>query len=301
MQPFHLTSIAQYHKFRGLTGPAHPLISVVRVEQIAALRDDEPEGIVQDFYSIALKKHTNLSMGYGQGEYAFGEGKLLFIAPKQVYSLIGRGEVAHAGWVLLVHPDFFWNTPLAATIQEYEYFGYSIDEALYLSEREEATLIHIFEDISEETHRNVDAGFKPVVVSQIELLLNYADRYYRRQFITREKAHHRVLGRMEQLLSARFTDNLLARDGLPTVTEVAAALHVSPNYLSTLLRELTGRTTQQHLHDRLIEKAKEKLSTEDASVAEVAYALGFEYSQSFSKFFKARTQLTPSAFRQSFR
>lgn len=300
MQPLHLRSISEYHQFRGLPGPEHPLISVFPIEDIATLRDDEPASIVQDFYAIALKKASNLTLGYGQGEYAFGKGKMLFIAPRQVYSLVDTNKADHAGWLLLVHPDLFWKTPLAGRIDGYEYFGYSTDEALYLSEKEEAIIVGILKNVREETRYSVDGTFKPVVVSQIELLLNYADRFYRRQFITREKAHHRILVELESLLSTHFADGELANRGLPSVTEVAAALNVSPNYLSALLKSLTGSSTQQHLQDKLLDKAKEQLSTTDLSVTEVAYSLGFEYSQSFSKFFKAKTRLTPSEFRRSF-
>ena len=300
MAPYRIASLQQYHKFRGLAGPAHPLISVFRIEEIVRLREDEPEHIVQDFYSFALKQDVNCRLRYGQQDYDFTEGRLMFIAPQQVYSLRGVQGLTHAGWALLVHPDFFWNTSLLRTIRAYDYFGYAVHEALVLTEREEATLVDIFRTIHAECQGTIDAFSKPVIVSWIEVLLNYADRFYHRQFITREREHHAILVRLEDLLAKRFTPDRLAQDGVPTVIDISAALHLTPGYLSNLLRVLTGKSTQQHLQDRIIERAKERLSLEDAPVGEIAYGLGFNYPQSFSKLFKAKTGVTPSAFRRSF-
>ena len=300
MQPYRLNTISQYHKFRGLPGPTHPLISVFRIEEITHLREDEPGHLVQDFYSVALKKNVNTTLRYGQQDYDFEEGRLFFIAPHQVYSLRGNGTLTHSGWLLLIHPDFFWKTSLLNKIKQYEYFRYSISEALYLSAKEEATITGVLQSIEEECRSNIDPFSKPVIVSQIELLLSYADRFYRRQFITREKESHQILTRLEKILADHFSNERLMSDGLPSVVAIADALNVSPNYLSGLLNVLTGKSTQQHIHDKLIEKAKERLSSSELSIGQIAYELGFEYSQSFSKLFKSKTNLTPSAFRQSF-
>ena len=300
MQPYRLKTVSQYHKFRGLPGPAHPLISVFRIEEIAKLKDDEPHHIIQDFYSVALKKNVNCTLRYGQQEYDFDEGKMFFIAPNQVYSLQAKNNLTHSGWLLLIHPDFFWNTSLAKKIKKHEYFGYAVHEALYLSEKEEETIVGILQSIEGECHSNIDKFSKPVIISQIELLLNYADRFYHRQFITREKENHQILVRLEQILTDYFNNENLTNNGLPSVLDISNALNVSPNYLSGLLKVLTGKSTQQHIHDKLIEKAKEKLSISELSISEIAYVLGFEYPQSFSKLFKSKTSLTPSEFRQSF-
>ncbi|OJJ21688.1 AraC family transcriptional regulator [marine bacterium AO1-C] len=300
MQPYRIKTIAQYHKLRGLPGPVHPLISVFRVEEITKIRDNEPAHLIQDFYSIALKKDVNTTLQYGQQTYHFDEGKLFFIAPNQVYSIQAQKKLTHSGWVLLMHPYFFWNTPLTKNIHQYEYFGYAVNEALDLSEKEEETIVGILQNIEEEYRSNIDKFSKPVIVSQIELLLNYADRFYHRQFLTREREHHQILVRLEKILTDYFSDDNLVNIGLPSVIDISSALNVSPNYLSGLLKVLTGQSTQQHIHNKLIEKAKEKLSTSELSVSEIAYELGFEYSQSFSKLFKSKTGFTPSAFRQSF-
>ncbi len=301
MQPHRFQTIGQYHKFRGLPGPAYPLISVVRIEDIKNLNDEEPKRLIQDFYMVALKNNVNATMQYGQQEYDFNEGTLIFLAPNQLYAIQADGDLTHKGWLLLIHPDFFWNTSLARTIKNYAYFHYDINEALHLSEKEEKTVVGILQNIDEECQSNIDKFSKAVIISHLETLLNYADRFYNRQFITREKQNHEILARLESILSDHF--NTLEKgldNGIISVTDIASFLNVSPNYLSNLLQVLTGKSTQQHIHDKLIEKAKERLAISELSINEIAYELGFEYSQSFSKLFKSKTGQTPSEFRNSF-
>lgn len=300
MKPHRFKTISEYHRFRGLPKPEHPLVSVINFESITNLSADEPKHIVQDFYAIVLKRNINCKMKYGQQEADFDEGTMFFLSPGQVYSIQGKGALTHTGWLLLIHPDFFWNTSLAKTINQYDYFSYSVTEALYLSEKEEITITSVLRNIEQEYHSTIDKFSQPVIVAHLELLLNYADRFYHRQFITRKMANHKLLTRLEELLKDYFDSNYLKEKGLPTVHEIAQSLNVSPNYLSGLLKVLTGQSTQQHIHDKLIEKAKEKLSTTDLSVSEIAYELGFEHSQSFSKLFKIKTQMSPSDYKQSF-
>jgi AraC-like DNA-binding protein len=202
--------------------------------------------------------------------------------------------------MLLVHPDFLWNTALAKTIKCYEFFDYSVNEALFLSEKEEDTIIGIMQNVQQEYHSNIDKFSQDIIIAQLELLLNYADRFYHRQFITRKITNHALLDRLEDLLNNYFNSNILAKQGLPTVQYIAETLNVSPGYLSGSLKSLTGQSTQQHIHDKLIEKAKERLSTTALSVSEIAYELGFEHPQSFSKLFKTKTKLSPLEFRNSF-
>ena len=202
--------------------------------------------------------------------------------------------------MLLIHPDFLWNTPLAKRIKKYEYFDYSINEALFLSEKEENTIIGIMHNIQNEYHSNIDKFSQNIIISQIEVLLNYSERFYHRQFITRKITNHKVLDSLEEILTEYFNSDELTGKGLPTVQYIAGQLNVSPNYLSSLLKVLTGQSTQQHIHNKLIEKAKEKLSTTDLSISEIAYELGFEHSQSFSKLFKSKTNISPMEFRRSF-
>jgi len=300
MQPHRLKTISEYHKFMALPKPEHPLISVINFEDIKRMPEDGPKNLIHNFYSIALKRNFNGKLKYGQQEYDFDEGLLLFIAPGQIFSVEADEELKHTGWLLLIHPDFLWNTPLAKKIKDYEYFGYSTNEALHLSEKEEETITNIIHNIAQEYRSNIDKFSGDVIIAQIELLLTYAERFYNRQFITRKIANHTILHRLEDILSEYFNNEDLARKGVPTVQYVASQLNTSPNYLSGLLRHLTGQSTQQHIHDKLIEKAKEKLSTTQLSVSEIAYELGFEHPQSFSKLFKTKTNLSPLEFRQSF-
>jgi len=194
----------------------------------------------------------------------------------------------------------FVEYPLAKMIKQYKYFNYSVAEALHLSKKEEGTVTDIIQHIAEEYHSNIDTFSQSVIIAQLELLLMYSERYYHRQFITRRITNHDVLGRLENILADYFNSDALVKTGLPTVQLIAESLNVSPNYLSILLKVLTGQSTQQHIHDKLIEKAKEKLSTTSLSVSEIAYELGFEHSQSFNKLFKKKTNVSPLKFRQSF-
>ncbi len=300
LQPHRIKTISQYHQFRSLPKPEHPLISVINFEEIKQPQDDEPKSLVQDFYAIALKRNFNGKMKYGQKEYDFDEGVMIFISPGQVFSIEADEDLKHSGWLLLIHPDYLWNTPLSKTIKQAEYFSYSVNEALHLSEKEETTITGIIKNIAHEYHSNIDTFSEGVIIAQIELLLTYADRFYHRQFITRKITNHKILNRLEDTLTAYFNSNDLMEKGIPTVQYIAETLNASPNYLSGLLKVLTGQNTQQHIHEKLIEKAKEKLSATNLSVSEIAYELGFAHPQSFSKLFKTKTNFSPSAFRQSF-
>jgi AraC family transcriptional regulator, transcriptional activator of pobA len=302
MQIHRIKSISEYHRLRGLPKPQHPLISLIDFESIQYSAENNSISWVLDFYSIALKKNFDATVKYGHQEYDFDEGVLFFISPNQVFSIeVKINEVSKlSGWMLLIHPDFLWNTSLAKTIKQYEYFNYTVNEALFLSDKEEIVLNSIADNIRNEYHSNIDKFSQNIIISQIETLLNYADRFYQRQFITRKITNHQILDRLEKLLVDYFDSDDIVSKGLPTVQYLAECLHVSQSYLSGLLKVLTGQSTQQHIHNKLIEKAKEKLSTTALSVSEIAYELGFEHSQSFSKLFKAKTNLSPGEFRQSF-
>lgn len=297
-----IRTITEYHRVMGLPKPEHPLISVIDLESIKQAPPDGPFNLVFDFFSISLKKMQGVKIKYGQQSYDFDEGVMFFIAPGQVFGIEPEhgGILKRSGWLLLVHPDFLWNTPLAKAIRQYDYFDYSVNEALFVSEKEKATIISLFQTMRQEYHSNIDKFSQDIILSQLALLLHYADRFYHRQFITRKITNHQVLGRLEELLDRYFDGEEIVVKGLPSVGWVAEELNVSPGYLSGLLKVLTGLNTQQHIHQKLIEKAKEKLSTTEMSVSEIAYELGFGHPQSFSKLFKAKTKLSPLEFRQSF-
>lgn len=293
-----LKAISDYHRTRGLPAPEHPLVSLIDYSKIKHNPEINNISWVYDFYFIALKRGLDAKLKYGHLQYDFDEGTMFFIAPGQVFRIeVVQDAPGKSGWMLLVHPDFFRNLPLAQQIKKYKFFGYSVREALFLSEKEEAVLAGIVQNIQREYQSNIDKFSQQIIVSQIEVLLNYAERFYQRQFITREVANHQVLEKLETLLDDYFEHT--HQEGLPTVHYLAMQLNLSADYLSTLLKVTTGLNTQQHIHEKLIEKAKEKLIGTTLTVSEIAYELGFEHSQSFSKLFKAKTNLSPLAFRQS--
>ena len=301
-QVLRIKTISEYHRLMGLPKPEHPLISVINLETMKYLPGNGPVSLVFDFYSISLKRNYNAKIKYGQQEYDFDEGIMFFISPGQVFGIeVNKDEkLKRSGWMLFVHPDFLWNTPLAKAIKQYEYFSYSVHEALFLSEKEETTIISLMQNMEHEYQSNIDKFSQDIIIAQLELLLNYADRFYHRQFITRKITNHKILDRLEEILAAYFNSDNLVKKGLPSVQYIAGSLNVSPGYLSGLLKMLTGQSTQQHIHDKLIDKAKEKLSTTGLSVSEIAYGLGFEHPQSFSKLFKTKTNFSPLEYRQSF-
>jgi AraC family transcriptional regulator, transcriptional activator of pobA len=302
-QLFHFHTITEYHRAAGLPKPAHPLVSLVHMDDLTRPLAEGRFSLIYDFYSISMKRVKNAKFKYGQQASDFDEGVLFFMSPGQVFGVeIENDSVPHRpeGWMILIHPDFLWNTPLAKTIKQYEFFHYSVYEALYLSDKEETMITAIAQNIEQEYHTNIDRFSQSVIIAQLELLLTYSERFYQRQFITRKIASHEILIKLEDLLTHYFSSGMLAQKGLPSVTYIAEHLNISPGYLSGLLKSLTGQNTQQHLHNKLIELAKEKLSTTDLSVSEIAYELGFEHLQSFSKLFKTKTSLSPIAFRQSF-
>jgi AraC-like DNA-binding protein len=299
----HFKTISEFHDFINLPKPLHPLISVVDVATVQHSDSDEPVNMMLDFYSISVKRMGNVKVTYGQQPFDFNEGIMSFMSPKQVFSISvdnKKDAVTKSGWVIYIHPDFIWNTSLAKNIRDYDFWDYSLNEALFLSAKEEIVIDNIRQNINQELDSNIDKFSKQIIISQIESLLNYADRFYNRQFITREKSNNQILERLEALLTDYFNSDDIINKGLPTVRYVAEQLHLSAKYLSNLLRVHTGQSTQQHIHDTLIEKAKEKLSTTNLTVSEIAYELGFEHLQSFSKLFKLKTNFSPLEFRQSF-
>ncbi|WP_299624500.1 helix-turn-helix transcriptional regulator [uncultured Tenacibaculum sp.] len=298
----HFKKISDYHKLANLKAPEHPLISLIDYNEINYPEDIKEIKWRQDYFTIGLKRNVAYKFFYGQQEYDFDEGVMTFIAPNQVMSLGENPNINKkpSGWLLLIHPDFLWNTPLASKIKDYHYFDYVVSEALFLSEKEEKLIISILENIATEYASNIDKFSQNIIVSQLSLLLNYAERFYERQFITRKISNHKILNEFETLLADSFSNPELEKNGLPTVQSMAEKLFVSPNYLTSVLKHLTGQNTQQHIQNSTIKKAKEELTITNFSVSEIAYKLGFEYPSSFTKLFKNKTDMTPSEFRRRF-
>jgi AraC family transcriptional activator of pobA len=298
---YHIKSITEFHRQAGIPLPENPLISIVDYSKIQHLPESNVS-VVFDFYSISIKRNLNYKLFYGQQKYDFDEGIMFFLAPGQVLKIeMEQNTISqHSGWMLLIHPDFIWNTTLAKNIKKYIYFDYSVNESLFLSQKEEFVINNILENIQQEYNSNIDKFSHDIIIAQLEVLLNYSERFYQRQFLTRRKTNHNVLENLENILNDYIDSDKLITKGLPTVHKIAEKLNMSSNYLSELLKVLTGLNTQQHIHQKIIEKAKLKLSTTDLSATEIAYELGFEHPQSFSKLFKTKTNLTPLEFRNSF-
>lgn len=303
-QPYPVKTISEFHRLLNLPKPEHPLISVIEIKPVERIPAGLPGNLVNGFYNISLKKNFKapVKFKYGQQAYDFDEGVLSFMAPGQITGF-DPGKYStpeQSGWMLLIHPDFLWNTSLTNKIRAYEFFDYSVNEALFLSDKEEAVLTQIVGNISQEYHNNPDKFSHDIIIAQLESLLSYSERYYQRQFRTRRITSHQILDRLNEQLDKYFDNIDITQNGLPSVSYLAGQLHVSPDYLSSLLKTLTGLTTQQHIHEKLIEKAKQQLSATSLSVGEIAYRLGFEHPQSFSKLFKSKTNQSPLEFRQSF-
>lgn len=290
-------SLTDFHLLFGLPKPKHPLVSLIRMEEMRLPDEELAYQLVLDFYKIAYKDSLGKAR-YGQHYYDFGEGGLVYTAPGQVFEK-PRTHV-HQGFMLLVHPDFLWSYPLAKKILQYGFFSYHTHEALHLSGKEKETIFSIFHIMEEELQERIDDFSQDVMISQIELLLNYSSRFYKRQFITRKTAVSNTLQQFEELLDHYFVQERTLDNGIPTVQYFADKLHMSAAYLSDVLRSTTGQNTQQHIQNKLLEQAKKILSTTDLSVSEIAFQLGFEHPQSFSRLFKNKTNLSPMEFRQSF-
>lgn len=303
--PLKIKGINALVQLRGLPDIKHPLISVINITELKERPKNLDILVTTDFYFIGMSKSTQacLKMKYGQQEYDFDKGVMKFIAPGRVFSFNTdqEEEISLDGWLLMLHPDFLWNHPLALKIKQYEFFDYSVNEALFLSDSEEQTISGLFKNIEQEYSTNIDKFSQGIIISLIESLLGYSERFYQRQFITRKISHHGIVSQLEALLEKAFSQEALENNGIPTVKDISSQLNISPNYLSGLLKTLTGNSTLQHIQEKIIERAKEKLTMTDLSVNEIAFELGFEYPQSFSKLFKTRTNISPLEFRKASR
>ncbi|MGN7824597.1 helix-turn-helix domain-containing protein [Chitinophaga sp. 22536] len=297
--PQRFNSISEFHKLLGFPKPLHPLVSLVNYADIKIPYSELPKILLLNFYKVSYMESTPEKIKYGQNYYDFDEGGLSFVSPNQIISC-AEIEESYSGFTLLIHPDFIRNYSLLTRIKNYGFFSYSANEALFVSDKEKQIVFSIFDNIKEELNANIDDFSQDVIVSYIEVLLNYSKRFYKRQFITREAANTDLVVRMENILNDHFEQIDTSQDRLLTVEYLAGKLNVSPRYLSDMLRSHTGQNAQQHIHDKLIDKAKEYLTTTNLSVSEIAYQLGFEHSQSFNKLFKKKTSLTPTEFKQSF-
>jgi AraC-like DNA-binding protein len=293
---YHSKSISEAHQFIGMKPPSHPLISVVR-EWPKVDFDFANTKITSDLYIISLKGGTG-TIGYGRSTYDFDKGTMVFTAPKQTLTFdsdIDYGD--QSGWTILFHPDLIRKSNLGSEIDNFSFFNYKVNEALHISEKEFAILYDFVRHIEIEIEQNLDIHSQDLIITNLQSLLKYCQRFYDRQFFTRTNLHKDFIVLFEEYLENYFASDQLIDKGPPTVANCGEALHKSARYLSDLLRVETGRSAKDHIHDFIIEKAKTMLLGSNKSVSEVAYSLGFNYPQHFSKLFKLKTGFNPTDFR----
>jgi AraC-like DNA-binding protein len=297
-----ITTISEFHKILNLSPPDHPLISIIHDEDALGNSDlsDELYDIrfTTDMYTIMFKDNKSGSIGYGRNSYDFEEGTLIFGAPGQVFTSPKKEDAeGKAGWTLLFHPDLLLKSTLSHKIEEYSYFSYEVNEALHMSDKESVMILGIVNQISSECKQNIDPHSQNLIISNLELLLNYCLRYYDRQFYTRTNLNSDFVSKFEQVLKEYYRSNNQLINGLPSSSYFGSQINMSPNYLSDLLKKETGKGIKEHVHDYVIQKAKNILLRSNQSVSEIAFDLGFEYTQSFSRLFKNKTGLSPVEFR----
>lgn len=296
-----INTISETHHFLGLEKPKHPLISVLRTGDVLQNLEVDNLKYSLDLYQISLKDNCPFTIvNYGRNSYDYQEGTMVFTAPNQVLEFKKtETNVEDKGWTLAFHPDLIRKSELGKKMESFSFFSYASNEALHLSDEERKTITGIVEKIEKEFSNNIDAHSQTLIISNIELLLNYCVRFYDRQFYTRTNLNQDITSKFEQLVKDYYKKERQLESGIPSVQYCGEALNMSPKYLSDLLRKETGQSTQDHIHQYIIEKAKNRLLNSNESVSEIAYVLGFEYPQYFSKIFKKKTTMSPNEFRQS--
>lgn len=291
-----IKSISEFHRLTNYPGPVHPLISIIDDHAAFSVQAFKAEQAYRiGFYTISCKT-VHGSPRYGRGHYDFSNGTLLLTAPGQVMAA-GPEFVIEKGWILLIHPDLLYGTPLGKRLPTYTFFNYEVSEALHISDEEHVLLKDCVDKLNRECLRGTDQLTQTILVSHIELLLHYCDRFYQRQFYTRAKVNRDIIQRFESLLKAYFSDQIQLEEGLPGVGYFADRLHLSPNYLSDLLQKFTGKSTLEHVHLFLVEQAKTLLWGSEATISEIAYQLGFDHPSQFTRLFKSKTGQAPTDFR----
>ncbi|MDD7886747.1 AraC family transcriptional regulator [Flavivirga sp. 57AJ16] len=297
--PYRIRSISELHSLFGLPRPYHPLISVIDFELLKFDENKIWNSFFYDFYCVACKKESSGKFKYGQGDYDFDEGVMGFTKPGQIFSVTNITNDPVSGYMLVFKPELIRHYELGKVIGNYGFFSYSTAEALHLSEKEDKIMMHLMHQMQDELKNNIDSYSQDLIVAHIDLLLHYAKRFHNRQFLTRSAVNNDLVAKLEELID-KYLKSDATLTGLPTVKFFAEKLNVSPNYLSDLLRNVTGKNAQTHIQEFVIDRAKQLLSTTSLSVKEIAYDLGFEYPQSFSTMFRKKTQQTPLQYRALF-
>ncbi len=300
METFEINTIAQAHQAMGLSAPKHPLVSVAKTVDFRPTVDFRGIKVINNLYEVSLKQLGCGNLTYGKNSYDYEQGTLVFTSPGQI--TIFDGEIStnnetDNGWTLAFHPDLIRKSSLSDKMSQYSFFSYEVNEALHLSEEELDTIEELLDKIVKEYSQNLDKHSQNLIVSNIELLLDYCTRFYDRQFYTRSNMNLDYVSKFEKLLKRYFEGEDIHESGLPNVQYLATELNFSANYLSDLLKKETGKTAQEHIHLFVIEKAKNKLLNSKTSISEIGYSLGFEYPQHFSNLFKSKTGFSPSEYR----
>lgn len=295
-QIIHITNLSQAHEMMGLEPPKHPLISIVRWENVTPPAKNVKMRYMSDFFTVMLKD-ADCGLQYGRNYYDFDQGLLTFIGPKQVFSTTNDNFSA-TGWMLVFHPDLIRQSNLGKNIGNYTFFSYDVHEALHLSDKEEDILNDCVAKLEFELDQNIDAHSKNLLVSNIELLLNYCNRFYERQFHTRADSHSDVVTSVERLIKEYYDEGKQLQEGTPSIQFLANEVNLSANYLSDLLKKETGRNTKEHINHFVVDRAKTILLNSEDNVSEIAYDLGFNYPHYFSRMFKKETGMTPQKYRE---
>ena len=290
-----LTNVSQFNSKRGQS-TLHPLVSVLDQSKSKKIQANR---CLSELYVIFLKDVNCGDMSYGRNNYDYQDETLIFISPGQVFGIDLPEDVLvqPSGWALVFHPDFILGTSLSKQMKDYNFFSYHVNEALHVSERERQIILECFKKIKEELEHGIDKHSRMLIISNIELFLNYCVRFYDRQFITRENVNKDILVRFETLLDDYFASDLPKKVGLPSVAYCAEELHLSANYFGDLIKKETGKSAQEYIQSKLIDIAKEKIFDISKSLSEIAYELGFQYPQHFTRLFKQKVGCTPNEYR----
>lgn len=303
MKTIHnVSTISEFHKLQGLQSPDHPLISVIHTKDLPKDLQIHAGKYKFNFYIISLKTSCHSQFKYGRNSYDFDEGSMSFTASGQVFDFQNTDENqlnTDEGWTVVFHPDFIRHTPLTEQISDYTFFNYEVYEALHISEKEKKMLLEFIKNISIEITNTTDRHSQELIIINLESILKYSKRYYDRQFYTRTNLNKDYLIEFERFLKNYFTSTELTNKGLPNIKQCGEALNMSGHYLSDLLKAETGESAKEHIHNYVVEQAKNKLLSTTSSISEIAFDLGFEYPQHFSKIFKKKTSMSPKEYRCS--
>ncbi len=298
---WHVSSVDEYCKAQGL-GTMHPLVSIIdysKRKDAEYIANEKPTHMHWEIYGVFLKEGICGEIEYGRGKYDYTEGSMIFVAPGQIMRIKHTPGVKTTSKALIFHPDLINGTPLGRAIRDYSFFSYESKEALHLSERERQLILGTFSKITYETEERIDKYTKKLIVSNIQMLLDYCVRFYDRQFITREDVNKGTLEQFEYALNAYFKSGEPQNVGLPSVSYFAESLHLSPNYFGDLVKKETGKSAQEYIHLKMMNIAKDRILDLSKPVSEVAYELGFKYPQHFTRMFKKSVGISPSEYRNN--